>query len=101
MARTRHPTKHDPTKSSTAPAITSGTTDAHISDQEQISLRAEDSEQLKEHRPELYENLHRAVCEDTVEQRTEDLEVEVHLLSKRIEQLKAASETAPDSDTPS
>ena len=84
------------------PEMDQNTKSSHISRiKNKIALMAEDSEQLKEHRPELYEQLHRAVCEDSVEQRIEDLEAEVHLLNKRIEQLEAASETEPDSDTPS
>ena len=82
------------------PEMDQNTKSSHISRiKNKISLMAEDSEELKEHRPELYEDLHRSVCEDTVEQRIEDLEAEVHLLTKRIEQLEAATETADTDST--
>lgn len=49
---------------------------------------SEDTENLREHRPELYEQLHEAVYEESVETRITDLEAEVGTLKTRIEDLE-------------
>lgn len=51
-------------------------------------LMSEDREDLREHRPELYEQLHEAVCEESVETRITDLEAAVRTLKTRIEYLE-------------
>ena len=64
-----------------------------------IRLMSEDSKDLKEHRPELYDQLHEAVCEEAVETRIENLEAEVHTLNKRVEQLESDREGGSDTPT--
>jgi chaperonin cofactor prefoldin len=49
-----------------------------------IDLLAEDARLLREHRPELYERAHEAVCEEEIDERVERLEEQVEELQKQL-----------------
>lgn len=75
------------------------TKSSHISRiKNKIELLSEDTADLKEHRPDLYEQLQQAICEDSIENRISELEGEVHTLDKRLNRVEAATEMR-DSDT--
>ena len=48
-----------------------------------------DAEDLRTHRPELYDELHEAVCERELEDRLHSVEAEVRELHDRIDELEA------------
>lgn len=74
------------------------TKSSHISRiKNKIDKMAEDSQDLREHRPELYEELREAVCEDSVENRVADLEDEVQRLDQRVTALESDTQSTPDS----
>lgn len=53
-----------------------------------------DAEDLRTHRPELYDQLHEAVCEKTIDGRIVNLEAEVQALRGRVDELESIHESA-------
>lgn len=50
-----------------------------------IDLLGEDARLLRQHRPDLYERAHEAVCEEEIDERVAQLEKQVEELQERLE----------------
>lgn len=53
---------------------------------QRMDAMREDADLLREHRPDVYERLHEAVCEEDIDTRVERLEEQVETLQAELEQ---------------
>lgn len=58
-----------------------------------IEIMQEDARLLREHQPELASDLHRAVCEEPLEERLTDVEKELEQTKQRVESLENKLQT--------
>ncbi len=73
--------------------MTASTRNAHLARiRKKIEKMAQDTRDLREHRPDIYDQLHEAVCEQSLDERITDLEHEIVDLEARLNELESSTQ---------
>lgn len=73
--------------------MTASTRNAHLARiRKKIEKMTQDTRDLREHRPDIYDQLHEAVCEQSLDERITDLESEIVDLEARLNELEGSTQ---------